>query len=69
MSDTPETAVAATSRDPDVGLRAVAALRKLVDRLEVLQVANARDHGWSWEQIGELLGVTKQAAHKKHGRR
>ena len=69
MSDTSEKAVDATSRDPDVGLRAVAALRKLVERLEVLQVANARDHGWSWEQIGESLGVTKQAAHKKHGRR
>jgi hypothetical protein len=69
MSETSEAAVDATSRDPGVGLRAVMALRKLVNRLESLQVANARDHGWSWEQIGESLGVTKQAVHKKYGRR
>ncbi|HEX6076661.1 MAG TPA: hypothetical protein VFZ32_15535 [Micromonosporaceae bacterium] len=69
MSETSEAAVDATSRDPEVGLRAVVALRKLVDRLEALQVSNARDHGWSWEQIGESLGVTRQAVHKKHGRR
>jgi hypothetical protein len=69
MSRTPETAVEATSGDPEVGLRAVVALRKLVDRLEALQVTNAREQGWSWEQIGESLGVTKQAVHKKHGRR
>lgn len=59
----------ATSKDPNVGLRAVAALRKLVERLEELQVDNARAQGWSWEQIGESLGVSKQAVHKKHGRR
>jgi hypothetical protein len=69
MSGTSETAVDATSRDPEMGLRAVAALRKLVDRLETLQVTNARDQGWSWEQIGESLGVTRQAVHKKYGRR
>jgi hypothetical protein len=35
-----------TSRDPAVGLRAVAALRRLVERLEDLQVQNARSQGW-----------------------
>ncbi len=68
MSRTSEAAAEAISEDPQIGLRAVAALRKLVDRLEALQVANAREQGWSWEQIGESLGVTKQAVHKKHGR-
>jgi hypothetical protein len=52
-----------------VGLRAVAALRQLVERLEVLQVDSARRCGWSWEEIGQALGVSKQAVHKKHGRR
>ena len=23
---------------------------------------------WTWEEIGDALGVTRQAAHKKHGR-
>ncbi len=59
----------ATSQDPAVGLRAVAALRRLADRLEGLQVANARDQGWSWDAIGALLGVSKQAVHKKHATR
>jgi DNA-directed RNA polymerase specialized sigma24 family protein len=69
MTEAVDTAAAATSQDPHVGLQAVAALRRLVDRLEALQVDNARRHGWSWEEIGQALGVSKQAVHKKHGRR
>jgi DNA-directed RNA polymerase specialized sigma24 family protein len=71
MADTVEVAEAATSRDPAVGLRAVRALRELADRLEELQVRNARGEGWSWEQIARQLGVSRQAVHKKHagGRR
>jgi len=57
---------AAAADDPDVGLRAVRALRDLADRLEVLQVRNARDRGWSWQQIAGALGVSRQAVHKKH---
>jgi hypothetical protein len=37
-----EVAEGATSNDPDVGLRAVAALRALAERLEILQVQSAR---------------------------
>nr|WP_179756632.1 helix-turn-helix domain-containing protein [Kineococcus aurantiacus] len=58
-----------TDPDPAVGLRAVAALRRLADRLEDLQVARARRLGWSWAEIAEALGVSKQAVHKKHSRR
>ncbi len=58
----------ASSRDPAIGLRAVAALRDLTDDLEVLQVDNAREQGWSWQQIADALGVSKQAVHKKHAR-
>ena len=60
---------ATSSRDPDVGLRAVAALRGLVEVLEVLHVDNARASGWSWQDIASRLGVTKQAVHQKHGPR
>jgi hypothetical protein len=49
-----------------VGLRAVAALRRLVEQLEALHVQAARDQGWSWAQIAAALGVSKQAVHKKH---
>jgi hypothetical protein len=44
----------------------VAALRRLAEQLEALQVRNARAQGWSWEAIGAVLGVSKQAVHKKH---
>ena len=64
-----EIAEGATSNDPDTGLRAVAALRALAERLEILQVQNARERGWSWQEIAERLGVTKQTVHRKYGRR
>jgi CRP-like cAMP-binding protein len=64
-----EIAEGAASSDPDVGLRAVAALRALAERLEVLQVQGARELGWSWQDIAERLGVTKQTVHRKYGRR
>jgi hypothetical protein len=60
---------ATSSRDPEIGLRAVAALRGLLEVLEALQVDNARASGWSWQQIASRLGVTKQAVHQKHGPR
>jgi hypothetical protein len=63
---TDDVTIAAAADDPAVGLRAVRALRELADRLEVLQVAHARSLGWSWQQVAAALGVTRQAAHKKH---
>jgi hypothetical protein len=60
---------AAVSADPGTGLDAVVALRRLVEVLEVLQVDNARAQGWSWRQIAQRLGVTKQAVHYKHALR
>ncbi|HET7476434.1 MAG TPA: helix-turn-helix domain-containing protein [Dermatophilaceae bacterium] len=58
----------AASDDPGEGLRAVLALRLLSDRLERLHVDRARQLGWSWQDIATVLGVSKQAVHKKHGR-
>jgi DNA-directed RNA polymerase specialized sigma24 family protein len=71
MTQTEELATAAGSRDPAVGLRAVASLRQLVEELQELQVDNARAAGWSWQRIASVLGVSKQAVHKKYagGRR
>jgi hypothetical protein len=62
-------AAATSSRDPEVGLRAVAALRGLLEVLEALQVDNARANGWSWQDIASRLGISKQAVHQKHGPR
>ena len=66
MSEATSLAAAASGRDPRTGLRAVAALRKLVDQLERAQVRAARAQGWSWAEIAKELGVTRQAAFKKH---
>lgn len=55
--------------DPATGLRAVGALHRLAERVEAVHVAEARAAGWSWEQIGDALGVTRQSVHAKHGKR
>ncbi|HUR01788.1 MAG TPA: RNA polymerase subunit sigma-70 [Nonomuraea sp.] len=55
-----------TSGDPEIGLRAVCALRRLAEELEPLHVARAREAGWSWERIARLLLVSRQAVHQKY---
>jgi transcriptional regulator with GAF, ATPase, and Fis domain len=50
-------------------LAAVVTLRRLVDRLEADEVERAMRAGWSWQQVAQVLGVTRQAVHKKHARR
>jgi DNA-directed RNA polymerase specialized sigma24 family protein len=52
-----------------VGLRAVRALRRLLEKLEAIQVTHARSLGWSWQDIALALGVSKQAVHQKYARR
>jgi hypothetical protein len=69
MNEASRLADETASRDPAVGLRAVASLRLLLETLEDLQVGNAREQGWSWQQIADALGVSRQAVHKKHGGR
>ena len=59
----------AAAPDPEVGLAAVAALRRLLEQLEALQVDNARAAGWRWADIACRLGVSKQAVHRKHAPR
>jgi len=55
--------------DPAAALAAVVALRRLADRLERAAVERAVERGWTWAQVAQALGVTRQAAHKRHARR
>lgn len=57
---------AVDSQDPADGLRAVVVLRRMADRMEVEHVTAARRADWTWEEIGDALGVSRQAVHKKY---
>lgn len=47
-------------------LRAVAEHKREIARREEVAVRRARHAGLSWEQIGTLLGVTRQTMHRKY---
>ena len=66
MNDEQKLTAAAASSNPAQGLAAVRALRVLADRLEDVQVRNARERGWSWQSIADVLQVSRQAVHQKH---
>lgn len=51
--------------DPDDALAAVVALRRAAAALEREAVDHALAQGWSWRRIGEALGMSAQAAHKR----
>ncbi len=55
--------------DTENALAAVVSLRQTADQLEFTAVQRAIDSGWSWAQIAEALGVTRQAVHKKYAHR
>jgi hypothetical protein len=49
-------------------LTAVEALARVVDRWRARLVRLARTRGAPWTDIGQSLGVSKQAAHERYGR-
>jgi hypothetical protein len=59
----------ALGSDPEEGLAAVAGLRREIQRIEAEHVSRALRAEWSWARIGRALGVSKQAAHRKHAGR
>lgn len=69
MTDLDFLTEAMSSTDPAVGLASVRTLQRLQDRLEAIHVANAREHGWSWQAIADALNVTRQGIHQKYNRR
>lgn len=52
-------------QQPAEALATVIALRALADNLEKKATIEALEQGWSWADIAEVLGVSKQAAHKR----
>src|SRR3984957_584098 len=60
--------VSLSSDDPAIGLPASLALHRLAERFEANHVAWAREKGWSWQQIGDALGVTRQSVHTKYNK-
>ncbi|MEP9391725.1 hypothetical protein ABLE94_05605 [Gordonia sp. VNK1] len=62
---------AGDSGDPDNPVSALAAVadrRRQLARDEEVAVRRARTAGLSWAEIGVVLGVSKQAMHKKYRR-
>jgi len=61
--------VSATPPDPDDALAGARALRLLADQIEEDAVASAIRSGWTWAEIAEAMGVSRQAAHKRFAQR
>ena len=54
-----------SSENPDDAFAAVVALRRLAATLERDCVDRALQLGWTWAEIGQALGMSAQAAHKR----
>ena len=72
--DLDELIAAVEETGSDGPLDRVSAAAALKDQIEALGdelldhfVKEARDQGCSWTQVGEALGVTRQAAQQRHG--
>lgn len=64
-----ELAAATTAEDPLTALAATARLREETERLQAVLVRRARNRGATWTEIAAVLGISKQAVHKKYGGR
>lgn len=54
--------------DPVARLAAISRAKTDLAREEAAAVRHARNHGMSWAEIGVVLGVSKQAMHKRFGK-
>lgn len=53
---------------PIARLAAIARAKTDLAREEAAAVRHARLHGMSWAEIGRVLGVSRQALHKRFGK-
>ena len=60
---------AAGDDDTPIAMRAAAEWRRQAERLQAQLVRHARNARLFWADIARELGVSKQAVHRKHGRR
>ncbi|MEU4835223.1 hypothetical protein [Streptosporangium sp. NPDC023615] len=65
----PATLDQTTEGDPMAGLAVTVEVRREMERLEAVLVRRARTTGRTWAEIAQVLGISKQAVHKKHGGR
>ena len=66
--DIEELNVNLSSDDPAIGLHDSLALHRLAERVEADQVRAARAKGWSWQHIGDVLGISRQSVHIKYNK-
>lgn len=60
---------AADAGDPLDALARIAKARHELAAAEEVAVRRSRTAGYSWAEIGSVLGVSKQAMHRRFGRR
>jgi hypothetical protein len=53
--------------EPEAAFAVIRSSRALLNQLERLSVVHALEQGWTWARIGQALGVSAQAAHKRFG--
>jgi DNA-directed RNA polymerase specialized sigma24 family protein len=54
--------------DPHKRLQAIAKLRAMLHHIEESSVAACREAGYEWAEIGDALGISKQAVWQRWGR-
>lgn len=70
MSDDTRTLIGAAEDEPPLrAIQHITQRRRELERAEEAAVRRARLAGYSWQAIAMSLGVSKQAVHKKYGRR